>query len=156
MTTPEHDPDGGPTDFERRIGAWRPAPVGVDRDRMMYEAGRASARGDARIRLLAASFAASTLLTLGLGVQLARERSRCEILARSLAVLERRNLPSPPEDRPEAEPEVEVAADSYLALTRRGLDDPPASRPPAGADPADPGPTPPPLRAWNPRGLREL
>ena len=38
------------SEFERRLAAWRPAVGGLDRDRMLYEAGRAAARADGRVQ----------------------------------------------------------------------------------------------------------
>ncbi len=70
----EHNlgPDLSPT--ERRIAAWRPSAVAIDRDRMLYEAGRASARAAARPWQFAT--AAALLLAVGLGGWASRERSR--------------------------------------------------------------------------------
>ena len=83
----EHDiaPDLSRT--ERRIAAWRPSAVAIDRDRMLYEAGRASARAAARPWQFAT--AATLLLAVGLGGWAVRERSRLanELAARSTITL---------------------------------------------------------------------
>jgi hypothetical protein len=138
-------------EIERRLTLLRPASGGLDRDRMLFEAGRASARAENRERVWAGAVAASIVVALVLGVGLVRERTLRLGLERALAT-------RTPEARPSSPiPIRELAPDSYLTLTRRalaGLDDSPRSarRPPEAA----PDPTPPPLRAWSPAGLRDL
>jgi hypothetical protein len=138
-------------EIERRLTLLRPSSGGLDRDRMLFEAGRASARAETRGRAWAVAVAASMVVAIGLGVGLVRERSLRHDLERALATRTPEARPAPPI------PPREIAPDSYLALTRRalaGLDDSPPSarRPPEAA----PDPTPPPLRAWSPAGLRDL
>jgi hypothetical protein len=138
-------------EIERRLTLLRPASGGLDRDRMLFEAGRASARAEAHGRAWAGAVAASMVVALALGFGLARERTLRLGLERAIAARTPEARPAPPI------PTREIAPDSYLALTRRalaGLDDSPRSarRPPEAA----PDPTPPPLRAWSPAGFRDL
>jgi hypothetical protein len=159
---PDRIPQDDLTDLERRLTALRPTAQALDRDRMLFEAGRASARGEGRAWVLSA--AASALMVVGLGVALARERSRALGLERDLiaagevpaappiAVTAAPREPSPP---------VEVAPDSYLALSRRalaGLDDLPAAppHPPGDLGPPAPGRVLSPLRSRGAEGLRDL
>ena len=76
LACPTECPRDDLTDLERRLAALRPASGGLDRDRMLFDAGRASARAEGRARAWALSAAASALVAVGLGVGLARERSR--------------------------------------------------------------------------------
>jgi len=133
MDPAEHGPRGDlnrdPADLERRLARLRPAAGGLDRDRMLYEAGRAAARADSRTRLASAAAMAMAIGCVGLGGLLARERGHRLDLERALADTRPREpdpgrlAPSPPV------PAARPGPDSYLALTRRalvaGLDDPP-------------------------------
>jgi hypothetical protein len=152
---PDRIPQDDLTDLERRLAALRPTARGLDRDRMLFEAGRASARAEGRIWVLSA--AASALVVVGLGVALARERSRALGLERAVAAT---RPTSPPITSPPVAP-IEVAPDSYLALSRRalaGLDDLPVtpSHPPGDLGPPAPGRVLSPLRSRGAEGLRDL
>ena len=59
------------TDLERRLAAWRPAPGSLDRDRMLFEAGRAGVQIVDRTRFWRLATAASTLVAVTLGGLLA-------------------------------------------------------------------------------------
>jgi hypothetical protein len=79
---PGHQDEIGPdlTALERRLAAWRPSAGALDRDRMLYDAGRASV-GVRPWRLAAAAL---LLATTGLGGLLVQQRSQ---LARERALL---------------------------------------------------------------------
>ena len=155
---PDRIPRDDLTDPARQLAALRPTARGLDRDRMLFEAGRASARADGRVWVLSA--AASALVVVGLGVALARERSRALGLERALIV--EREVPAAttvPTPLPIAP--IEVAPDSYLALSRRalaGLDDLPVAQPhpPGDLVPPAPGRVLSPLRSRGAEGLRDL
>ncbi len=120
--------------LERRLRAWEPSPGGLDRDRMLFEAGRAAAASEMqgwrsrRPWLLAASAAALVASVLGAAWTSERsDRIQLELALRAVS------------QRPsglEAEAQIEVAAapllkpdpaetprpiesSSYLALVRR-------------------------------------
>jgi hypothetical protein len=157
----EH-PEINLSELERRLAAWRPASGGLDRDRMLYEAGRAAARADGRVQSWRLATAALVLLTVGLGGLLAHERSHRRALETSIAIAARINPAQPAEEiASSASRETSAiepfAPDSYFALTSRlarGVPDllsngefeadpqrPPAvpSMPPAQRRPLQPG-----------------
>jgi hypothetical protein len=158
MNAPENDPTG----FERRLAAWLPAPTALDRDRMLFDAGRASARAEARGRVWTSAAVVLTLLLVGMGTLFARERSRCLALQTMLAARPAAAGPT----LAEAPPQVALPArsaerpgpNSYLVLTMRlgsgELDIPPASPVRNAAHTPDKtGPQRPPLR---PRAFERL
>ena len=126
------------TALEHRLSGWRPSAGSLDRDRMLYDAGRAAAAGARPWPLMAASL---LLATLGLAALLAHEHSALgrerTLLAQERA--QRRQLetalaarteasqstfPSPVQQDAPIEP---PAPSSYLALTARlaaDVDDP--------------------------------
>ena len=130
MDPAEHGPRGdlNPAELGRRLSRLRPAAAGLDRDRMLYEAGRAAARADLRGRAWLASTAALALACAALGGLLARERGHRLDLERALAAT-RAAAPEPRRFDPPPFLAARPAPDSYLALTRRaladGLDEPP-------------------------------
>ena len=159
MNAHEHDP----SEFERRLASWLPAVTALDRDRMLFDAGRASARADARGKLWASAAVGLALLLAGLGVLFARERSQRLALERILAA-------GPPVQAPMlaatpmrvAVPASSGAArpdpSSYFVLTTRlasgTLDFPPASLAPnAGHPPGSTRSQPPTFR---PRGFERV
>jgi hypothetical protein len=155
-------PDKDSTGFERRLAAWLPAATVLDRDRMLFEAGRAAARAEARVKVWPSAALALAMLLMGLIGLFARERSRRLALETVLAARHpaqapvfaamppRVALPGPSKERPDPS--------SYFVLTTRlasgEMDFPPVShesnteRPPARS-----GPPPPPLR---PRGFERM
>ncbi|SIO60484.1 hypothetical protein SAMN05444166_6409 [Singulisphaera sp. GP187] len=152
MDPTDRDPLVDRNAFEQRLGQWRPAAGGLDRDRMLFEAGRASA-GDASLRRFAVgSIAGLLVVALGLGGLLVHERSQRRFVEAELAAVRHPvNV-----DRPTSPaPTVVVAADpnSYLVLTRRMIDSAPDEFPftaslPAPAQPSLPDEPPlTPLRA---------
>lgn len=163
------------TALENRLATWRPAAGPLDRDRMLYDAGRAAATAGGRPWRLAS--AALVLVSIGLGGALVHQRralvSERSILAREISLrhhLETRladrisgpgsalPLPKPPDAAPEP-----PAASSYTALTARliaGLDqprDPDEAGPLAPAGGLEPAPAPTsPLRPHDLDRVRDL
>jgi hypothetical protein len=163
---PDREPEL--TALERRLAAWRPATGALDRDRMLYDAGRAAA--GARPWRLAT--AALMLVSLGLGgllVQqrsllgreralLALERARRLELETALAGRNEAPRPSPRASAPAADvpPIGSPAPGSYLALTARladGVAD--VAWPGGAAEPASQRPVRNPTgEEWHPSPLR--
>lgn len=166
------------TALERRLSGWRPAAGALDRDRMLYDAGRAAAEGRrhpwrstaAAVLLLAILGQAALLARLNASLNraqalLAQERDRCHRLETALAA--RAGAPLPTALAP-ASPDDAIeppAPNSYLVLTARmaaGVDDlslrvgtapaPPRSTP----DPAAGDPHPAPLRPTDIRRVLDL
>jgi hypothetical protein len=131
------------TELERRLSGWAPTAAALDRDRMLFEAGRASARTGARIRLTTTLAAGLAALAVGLGGWAVREHAQRRALelaladrSRALEVALAGRQPVPavapiPFDAP--------APESYLVLTRRlatvGLDEPESPPKPLIHDP---------------------
>jgi hypothetical protein len=113
--------------LEERLRSWVPSPDRLDRDRMLFEAGRAEARGPiqagTRANLWKFATAAAVLLASGLGMAWHNERSQRRALELTFARL----APPPPAalvstpelmtERPEKE--ADVYPSSYLALVRQ-------------------------------------
>ena len=146
-----------PTDLERRLAGWAPAPPAAGRDRVLYEAGVAAGRRAARRRHAALAL----ILAVAPAAWAAREhaaRARLEVAlaeqARALALAEqaRASAPAQPAGLPAATPR-RPAPGSYLILNRRlvgggGYGDPAGPVPPgARLFPAPGGPTLTPLTA---------
>ncbi|WP_435017872.1 hypothetical protein TA3x_005493 [Tundrisphaera sp. TA3] len=112
MTDDGHDPD-----LERRLASWRPSPI--DRDRMLFAAGAASARARGRDRLWALALAASLLISAGLSFQLVRERQQ-----RHLAGLDVLEAKASVEERPTVAPfdPPILDADRQRAIERRVIE----------------------------------
>jgi len=113
--------------LEERLRSWVPSADGLDRDRMLFEAGRAEVQGPIQAGSSAALWkyatAAAVLLASGLGMAWHHERSQRRTLELTIA-----RLASPPPAPYVASPELmtkfqekEAAIDptSYLALVRR-------------------------------------
>jgi hypothetical protein len=147
------------SDLEHRLRAWQPSSGGLDRDRMLFEAGRAAAGRTVpggSVRLWKLATAAAVLAALGLGQGWRTERLHRQAVELSLAAemprpfsTERARAASPPRPQPPVTP---IDPSSYLALARRA--DPPGPAPlpgPSGGtsgQPIDSGgvSSPPPLR----------
>jgi hypothetical protein len=140
--------------FEATLSAMRPAVAAVDRDRLMYLAGRASAEADERsiastkgwerLRtwLWPCATAASLLLAVGLG---AIALGPSQVVERIVYVERERPvpvLPIPSSDRDELRPTADYLRLRELVL-REGVDAIPASsrRPDNGQAPVPQGPT---------------
>jgi hypothetical protein len=154
----EHDPAG----LERRLAAWVPAATALDRDRMLYEAGRASAFGEGPGKAWPSAAVVLALLLAGLGGVFARERSRRVALETVLAARPPAQAPAlaatPPRVAPPVPSTERPDPSSYFVLTTRlsagELDLPPVSRKPSTDDPPGAtGPQPPTLR---PRGFERV
>jgi hypothetical protein len=118
-----HVPDESLSDLERRLAAWRPAPAGIDRDRLLYESGRNAVRSGWRLAAGRLAIAALLLVCVVQGGLLARERGRRHALEVSLVQARAVAAPAiaaladaPP---PEFEPGPPPGPSSYLALSRR-------------------------------------
>ena len=130
------------TELETALASLRPSAVALDRDRLLFEAGRASARTELRGRLGTVMAAVFALVAVGLGLLLARERGARMGLEATIASLDAR-APSAPlvtrakvEDMPSGQP----GPNSYLVLTRHlmagGIDSMPFERPAVSRAPA--------------------
>ena len=82
---PEIEREFDLTEVERRLAAWRPATGALNRDRLLYDAGRAAARADGQSGSWRPATVALALVAALLGGLLANERSRCLKLETSLA-----------------------------------------------------------------------
>jgi hypothetical protein len=116
------------TALEQRLAAWRPAAAALDRDRMLFDAGRAAAEADSHARAWRRATAALALAVIGLVGLLAQERSLLErarserrALGKLLAVQTGTPAPAPAMTTPSVvSAEVEpLAPTSYFALTSR-------------------------------------
>src|SRR5205814_842686 len=109
MDTSGRAPQGDLNDLERRLAGWRPAASGLDRDRLMFEAGRASARPGRRERIGSVSLAC---LALVLGVLLAQERAQRR--AGTAGPVTTAPSPSPAVSPASSSPALAPDPDSYL------------------------------------------
>jgi len=113
--------------LEERLRSWVPSPGGLDRDRMLFEAGRAEVQGTieagTRANLWKFATAAAVLLASGLGMAWHNERSQRRALELTFARL----APPPPAPlvaTPELiaerqEKEAAIDPTSYLALVQQ-------------------------------------
>jgi hypothetical protein len=123
------------TVLEHRLAAWQPAGRALDRDRMLYDAGRAAAEAESSLRSWRLATAALVLVVIGLGgllvyersllaqerFLLARERSQRSALETALAARTSASEPLPPAPPPRVETsEIEpLPPTSYFALASR-------------------------------------
>jgi hypothetical protein len=113
-----HDLEDDLTALERRVAAWRPAAGLLNRDRTLFDAGRAAALAEGRSRVWQLATAASALLTVTLGALLAHERADRVALESRTAALAATQNPEPPMQTPIDLARIEPAEpNSYLALT---------------------------------------
>ncbi len=113
--------------LEERLRSWVPSPGTLDRDRMLFEAGRAEVQGPIQAETSARSWkyatAAAVLLASGLGMAWHNERSQRRALELTFARL----APPPPAPfvaTPELmterqEKQAAIDPTSYLALVRQ-------------------------------------
>jgi hypothetical protein len=155
------------TDLERRLAGWSPAPVALDRDRVLFDAGRASVQTRMPGSLLTALAASLAALAVAFGGCAVHERAQRRASETALAERSRalevavtgRSLPL---QEPAPMPVASPAPDTYLALSQRlatsGLDVPEAPAAPTVHDKsrAGPAPTLTPLNARRPGGLVDL
>ncbi|AGA27522.1 hypothetical protein [Singulisphaera acidiphila] len=121
MDTPGPDPQWEINDLERPLARLRPVSGALSRDRMLYEAGRASlAQNTTRDRFLIATSASLLVALVGLGGLLVHERAQRHILEVTLAARGHEQT-SPREEpvQPELLPPIEIVPNSYLALSRQ-------------------------------------
>src|SRR4051812_17836107 len=133
------DPADSLNDMERRLRSWQPSGGGLDRDRMLFEAGLAAARRPVGASRGAWAWrlatAAAVLVAVGLGLAWRAERTQRQVLEPTLAA----RTPGPADHElatarpaPPTEPSsTGIDPSSYLALARST--DP-------QADPSLPGP----------------
>jgi hypothetical protein len=140
--------------LERRLAGWQPELAALNADRMLFAAGRASARPGWSRLLWPAAAACLAALAAGLGVGLVQERAERQALARALQL---RPLPQPPAVPRSTPPAADEAAEmplspaSYLAARRALERDPDGWAPsPSSGSAAPPAPAAPILRAWGP------
>lgn len=81
-------------ELEQPLTALEPLPGALNRDRMLFEAGRASAQAGARARFLMLA-AATVAVSIGLGLSLFSERSGRHALELAIADLERKQVSAP-------------------------------------------------------------
>lgn len=109
----------------QRLRGWQPASAGLDRDRLLYDAGRAAAQAERTLGRWHLSTAALTLLALGLGMAWVRERGANHALGKALAQAEAARKSGAPWERaipaggsaPMLVTSGPVDPSSYLALT---------------------------------------
>src|SRR5579871_3785110 len=117
------------TDLERRLATWQPAADGLDTDRLLFAAGRASVRGRFAWPVLAGCLAVAAA---GLGTWGAGERTERQALAR--LILERASVaPAPAGSESSPEPPAPYSVLASHRVLDGGLDDWPAS--PPGTEP---------------------
>ena len=109
------------TQLEQRLAAWRPSTGSLDRDRMLYDAGRVAASVQSRIRSWQAAAAGLFLLAAGLGGGLVHERSQRHRLETVLATRTQppAGLPPAPALAAETPPIEAPPPTSYFALMSR-------------------------------------
>jgi hypothetical protein len=122
MSHAEHGPRSDLTDLEHRLRGWRPAAATLDRDRMLFEAGRAAAHpaGLAQAWITATSFL--TLLAVALGIGWWREHDARVGIEMALDASPGHSVDDTPRagpSMPGPDPSIQVARIdpiSYLAL----------------------------------------
>jgi hypothetical protein len=103
-------------ELEQPLEALEPLPGALNRDRMLFEAGRASAQAAARARFL--TLAVVTLaVSIGLGLSLVSERSGRHALELAFADLERKQSSTPIDTIPPAP----VATNDFSPYSYRAL-----------------------------------
>jgi hypothetical protein len=143
------DQENDLTPLERRLTGWRPSTGKLDRDRVLFDAGRAAARADGRSRLWQLATAALVFMTAGLGGLLEHERSQRFALETALAIRARPVESLPPVPSLAQTPATEsLAPNSYFELTTHVMaSDQEASAPALGNDFMPTKPAPASLRA---------
>ena len=113
--------------IENRLSRWKPAATAIDRDRLLFESGRAAGRAEAGIRAIQGSIVGSILAAIVTGGILMRERglgravqsrpSRDESLQTAPPTIASAN-PDATAIGDVGERRVKISDDSYLALSR--------------------------------------
>jgi hypothetical protein len=152
-------PAGDLNDLERRLAEWRPSASGLEVDRLMFAAGRASARSGRGRFVWPAVSAGLALTAMALGMGLAEERAaRLE-----LAMRMRDSAPSVAPARgselgPAESPPTQAPPASYLAARRaltEDLDSWPVADHLVGGGRVEPSPRPTVLTSHSPVTLIE-
>jgi hypothetical protein len=136
-------PECGPAEIsalEQKLEGLRPVVGHLNRDRILYEAGRVAARTEARRSLLVATSVALSLALIGSGCLLMRERARSHRLEMQLAAHQPEQTSAATNVlQLELNTPAEISPNSYLALSKHirpgGLDEP---RPVVDAGPERP------------------
>jgi hypothetical protein len=159
MDSPERSSEIDLSDLERDLRRLQAGAIGLDRDRLLFDAGRASKQAEHRGRLTVGLVLVAFGVAIGFGGLFVKERTERLALEVRLAERERAlvapGLVADVSDRP-------IEKDSYLALRRNLLDDSPESRGPVAnvgeprPFPAGDRPRPEPLRARGSEGLIPL
>jgi hypothetical protein len=141
MDTPEPGLTREMNEPEQTLARLRPVSGGLNRDRVLFEAGRAAGRTEARHRLLIATSASLLVALIGSGGLFVRERAHRLSLELELAARLNEQTSRPAGVvQPELLPPADISPNSYLALSRHiqpgGLDEP--SPPFGGAGPGYP------------------
>jgi hypothetical protein len=163
MDTTGRDPENDLTGLEQQLARFRPAPIALERDKMLFEAGRASALAERRGRLGMSMAAIFALIAVGFGGLFVRERARLLALEVRLKTDTREVVRQTPSTSPIPDrPYRPIEPDSYLSLTRQflsvGLDAAPQKvrQEPRESIPARPSQSTPPLRVRGSDGLSDI
>lgn len=125
MFTNEPDRQEPINEIENRLALWKPAATALDRDTLLYEAGRAAGRAEMRSHIVHGSLACSLIAIVVLGGTLVRDRPRNDAIKpnRGGAIIIESATNAAP--NPDAiaidrgwEPAPILSTDSYLALSR--------------------------------------
>jgi hypothetical protein len=127
MHDPIRDPEAYMSALEQRLSSWTPSAGGLDRDKMLFEAGRAAVSASKRAGSGPGSLpwklatAAALLLAVGLGVAWHLERNHSrerELVDQHLVTIPHKTIAQRPVPRlADQQPSLDPA--SYLALVRR-------------------------------------
>jgi hypothetical protein len=130
-------------DLEQRLAGWQPSRAGLDADRMLFDAGRASVRPGKPGLLWPVAAGCLSLLAAVLAVGLIHQREENRALVRQLEARPAPALPASVPAPPSGPLVWAESPDAYMAL-RRALEQDPDDWPePRAGGPAGPGSTSP-------------
>jgi hypothetical protein len=135
------------SNLERRLAGWQPATADLHADRMLFAAGRASARRPTRFVWPALSGCLAVLAAL-LATSLASERAEKLALAKQMQQHSAPVLAETPSVPAAGGPMEPLAPTAYLSARRALEHDPDAWPAPAAAAAPDAAPPAPVLQAW--------
>jgi hypothetical protein len=111
--------------IENRLARWKPAATAIDRDRLLFESGRAAGRAEARSHTILASIACSLLTIVIAKGTIVRDRARnaaAEPLREESVAIEAESRATKNSELSAIDPawnsNPNVSDDSYLALSR--------------------------------------